>query len=388
MTPTVSVVIPSYNHEKFIQECIQSVLNQTFQDFEIIITDDASSDDTIILIEGFDDSRIKLFKHPKNMGASIAANNCILNASGKYIAMLNSDDSWHPHKLEMQLKYLETHPDISIVFSKVNWVNEDGNLLKDGLPYNNVFNVENRNRYEWLRHFFLVGNSLCHPSSLIRRDKYFDIGFLNPSFSNLPDLDLWVRFCLKYDIYILEQPLIRFRRINEQSNASGNSISSRIRNRFEYKQILDHFLKIRDPKELLTIFPESAQYGVISPETIPYFLSRIAINSGVDYMMLWGLENIYSLLKDKVAARKLEEHCNFSHKDFIKLSGVCDSYKISILPIESLFPIQMDLTDVGGFEYFLSLLKKYIKDINSIFRAFFVLSKNLLKDIFQLKGFW
>ncbi|HSE39385.1 MAG TPA: glycosyltransferase family 2 protein, partial [Acidobacteriota bacterium] len=97
--PTVSVIIPSYNHERFVQECIQSVLNQTFQDFEIIITDDASIDRTVEIIEQFDDPRIKLFKHSINQGVSIAANNCIKHAKGKYIAWLSSDDAWYSEKL-------------------------------------------------------------------------------------------------------------------------------------------------------------------------------------------------------------------------------------------------------------------------------------------------
>lgn len=383
MIPVVSVIIPSFNHEKFIQECIQSVLDQTFQDFEIVITDDGSLDRTVEIIEGFSDPRIKLFKHEFNKGASAAANHCILNSSGKYIAMLSSDDAWYPNKLDVQVKFLDAHPDVSAVFGKVDWMDEKGNSLRMGFPYNNIFDVENRDRFKWLRHFFLVGNSLCHPCSLIRRENYFDVGLLNPSFSSLPDFDLWVRFCLKYNIYILDQPLVRFRRINDQKNASGNNVPNRVRNRFEYKKILDHFLSIQDPKELLLIFPESVNYGIVSPETIPYFFSRMAINTGVDFMMLWGLENIYLMLKDDLMVGKLEKQCNFNHLSFIKLSGECDVFKVSILPVYALFPLQAE-GNPGRFDHAFLILKKYMKDVSSIFRAFFFLFKNLVRDFFQL----
>jgi glycosyltransferase involved in cell wall biosynthesis len=115
MRPTVSVIIPSYNHERYVKECIESVLSQTYQDFEIIITDDGSTDRTVKIIKNFSDPRIKLFVHTKNRGACIAANNCIKHSIGKYIAMHSSDDAWYEEKLEIQIKYLEDHPRIAAV---------------------------------------------------------------------------------------------------------------------------------------------------------------------------------------------------------------------------------------------------------------------------------
>jgi glycosyltransferase involved in cell wall biosynthesis len=171
--PIVSVIIPSYNHEAYIAECINSVLNQTFQDFEIIITDDASTDRTVQVIERFNDPRIKLFKHSINKGASVATNNCIRQSKGKYIAMLSSDDAWYPNKLDIQVKYLDTHPKIGAVFGKADWIDETGAIIKSRhFPYMDVFNVRNRSRFEWLNHFFNKGNCLCHPCSLVRRKCY------------------------------------------------------------------------------------------------------------------------------------------------------------------------------------------------------------------------
>lgn len=380
MAPTVSVIIPSYNHGRFIRQCIQSVLDQTFQDFEIIITDDGSSDRSIEIIEEFVDPRIKLFKHLVNKGASVASNNCIINSTGKYIAMLSSDDIWYPEKLEIQVNYLEAHPEISIVFGKVDWIDVSGNLLVAGFPYKDIFNVKNRTRFEWLRHFFKVGNCLCHPCSLIRRDHYLEVGLLDPSFANLPDFDLWVRFCLKYDIHILDQPLVYFRRINEQENASGDNITGRIRNRFEYKQILTHYLSIQDPNELLLIFPEAGQYGKVSSGIIPYFLSRVAIDSGTDFMMLWGLENIYTLLKNEVTAQMLEEQCGFTYLDFIKLAGQYDVYKMSLISMQASIPIKLP-GDVDRTSPLFLAFKKYFRDLFLVFRTFLSVSKNFLKDI-------
>ena len=125
-TPTVSVVIASYNHEKYVAETIESVLNQTFQDFEIIITDDGSSDKTVEMIKQFSDPRINLFVFEKNKGACSALNNSIINSKGKYIACLNSDDSWELNKLEKQVKFLDENPDIGAVFTNAKIIDENG----------------------------------------------------------------------------------------------------------------------------------------------------------------------------------------------------------------------------------------------------------------------
>jgi len=378
MNPTVSVVIPSYNHENFIQECIQSVLNQTFQDFEIVITDDGSSDNTIAKIQEFSDKRIKLFKFPINSGASIAANNSILNSSGKYIAMLNSDDVWFPDKLAIQVDYLEKNQNIAAVFGKANFINNANRKLTKFSLYKDVFNVANRTRQEWLRFFFLTGNCLCHPCSLVRRDAYFDVGLLNPAFSGLPDFDFWVRLCLKYDIHVLDQELINFRILNETMNASGDNINNRIRNKFEYKQILNNFLSIKKPEELRLIFPEAIKYGEISSELIPYFLGRIAIQSGIDFKLLWGLEVIYSLLQNKETSHQLKLNSNFTFADFYILTLQSDVFKTSIFPVNSVFN-QFEISTRNSLA---NSFIKYLKDIYLIMLTFLYLTRNFIRKLF------
>jgi len=365
MPPTVSVIIPSYNHEKFIEECIQSVLDQTFQDFEIIITDDASTDHTVELIENFGDPRIKLFKHTKNQGASIASNNCINHAQGKYIAMLSSDDAWYPEKLEVQVNYLNQHPEIGAVFGKVDWVDETGQIIRNkSFPYMDVFNVSNRSRLEWLRHFFYKGNCLCHPCSLVRRECYEKIGLLNPTFANVPDFELWVRLCLHYEIQILDQKLIRFRRMTNELNASGDTNTGRIRNRFEYRHTLDHYLQITDPDEFLLVFPKAAKYGRVTADTIPFFLGQLAIESDVDFMVLWGLDQIYDLLQNERIAETLQTNFGFKHRDFIALSGKHDPLRISVLfPVRQATPVS---AQPSLWRMFLSASRQYAKEVYMI----------------------
>jgi teichuronic acid biosynthesis glycosyltransferase TuaG len=131
MLPKVSIITPSYNSEKFISETIQSVQNQTHQNWEMIIIDDCSQDKTAEIIERFikNDYRIQLHKLDKNSGAGIARNTAIQLAKGDYIAFLDADDLWKPEKLEQQLAFMKSN-NMPFTFSFYDWIDESGNSLK------------------------------------------------------------------------------------------------------------------------------------------------------------------------------------------------------------------------------------------------------------------
>jgi glycosyltransferase involved in cell wall biosynthesis len=337
-TPKVTVAIASYNHEKFIDECLQSVLKQTFQDFEIIITDDGSSDTTVSRISTINDKRVQLERFSQNKGACIAINNSIRKAKGQYVAILNSDDAWAPLKLQKQVDFLDHNPNIGAVFSRTTFIDEHSKeMLSTNTPYFFVFDQENRSRFEWLSYFFSHGNSICHPSILIRRECYEKVGLYNECMANLPDLDMWVRLCLQYEIHILHDKLVRFRIRHGEVNASGNTLPNQIRTRFEYKQILNHYLLIKETNDFLAIFPEASKYGKVSVNTIPYFLARLALDVNNNTWQLWGLELLYKLLENKEMSKNIEDQFGFSYRDFYKLTAKFDTFSVS--PIISSYPI-------------------------------------------------
>lgn len=109
MNGLVSVIMPSYNVEKYIAASIKSVIAQTYRDWELIVVDDCSSDNTVQIIKKFNDSRIRLFINDKNSGAAIARNRALREAKGRWIAFLDSDDIWHPDKLKLQISYMEKY---------------------------------------------------------------------------------------------------------------------------------------------------------------------------------------------------------------------------------------------------------------------------------------
>ena len=123
----VSIIMPSYNAAKFIAASIQSVIDQTYRNWELLITDDCSKDDTVKIVEKFivEDNRIKLFSTGKNSGPACARNKSLKNATGKYIAFLDSDDIWVSNKLETQIKFM-IEKNIAFSFSSYSVIKEDG----------------------------------------------------------------------------------------------------------------------------------------------------------------------------------------------------------------------------------------------------------------------
>jgi len=331
--PMVSIGIPSYNHEKYISKTIDSILNQTFQDFEIIITDDGSSDKTVAKIKEFSDPRIKLHVFKQNEGACKALNNCIINSKGKYFSYISSDDVWEHDKLEKQVKYLDENPLTPAVFTKVKIIDEDGKeFTKKDHPYSNVFKQENRSRSEWLNHFFYVGNCICHPSIMIRKDVYKELGLYNGRMANLPDFDMWVRLCLKYDFHILDEELTKFRVRKDEKNVSGTTPTAKLRYNFERLHIFDHYLKIDDTEFFKKIFPDAHKFGKLKANMIPYFLAKLAYETNIDLMQLWALNTLYNFMQSNEIVDQLRDSYDFYYPDFIKMSGKSDFsniYKIS-----------------------------------------------------------
>ncbi|MBI1820253.1 MAG: tetratricopeptide repeat protein [Nitrospirae bacterium] len=321
--PKVSVIIPSYNHETFVAEAIQSVLDQTFQDFEIVITDDGSTDGTVNEIKKFRDPRIRLFIFEKNQGACVSANKCVTEAKGEYIAMLSSDDLFLPDKLEKQVKFLDENPDISAVFGQARIINEKGNDFSNKSHfYCSIFNQPNRSRFEWLNVFFYKGNCLCHPSVLIRNKCYREIGMYNERLVQLPDFEFWVRICLKYEIYVMPECLIKFRVRDGELNASGNRPEVHIRSVFEFEKALRLFLIITK-EDYDKIFPDAIKDPEICDDDLVPFLTALRaldVKNNPVYFR-FALDTIYSLLGEEKIARKIKEKYNFGYKDLVNLSA-------------------------------------------------------------------
>jgi glycosyltransferase involved in cell wall biosynthesis len=321
--PKVSVLIPAYNHEEFVGCAIRSVLDQHFQDFEIVITDDGSDDGTLDRIREFSDPRIRVFVHEKNRGAVAAERTCFENSAGRYIAILNSDDAFLPDKLEKQVKFLDENPRYGAVFSHAEIIDEKGNTFTDEKSFFfRIFAQPNRDRYQWLNYFFNSVNCLCHPSVLIRRECFDTLGFYDERFAQLPDFDFWVRLCMKYEIFIIPEKLVKFRVLSDNRNASGESREAQIRHSVELFEILHHFLSIPAYNDFITIFPRTdITLDQKDDDFIPFYLAKLGLEKKSPVYHLFAISILYSLFSDREMIMRLQEKFGFSTADLIEITG-------------------------------------------------------------------
>ena len=366
--PRISVIIPSYNHEKYVAEAIRSVLDQTFDDFEIVITDDGSTDGTVEEIKKFKDPRIRLFTFKENRGACAAARKCLDEAKGEFIAVLSSDDAFLPDKLEKQVRFLDERPDLRAVFGFARIVDEEGVEFTDEKHfYFNIFRQENRTRHQWLRHFFFKGNCLCHPSALIRRKLYDEIGYYDERFAQLPDFDFWIRTCLRHEIFVIPEELIRFRVRAGEANVSGSRPEARRRVRYEMSRIFKHYFELSSPDDLLKVFPEAEKYGRVVKDMIPYFMARVAIDNATIHPVhtLLGINVLFDLLGDRTAAERLEKEYGFRHADFLRLTGEKDLFNIEAYQRKQEFEREIAEKDriLAGKDRLLAARERQIEDM-------------------------
>jgi len=329
--PSVSVLISSYNHEKYIGSAIGSVLNQTSEDLEIIVMDNGSTDKTSVEIKKIKDDRLRSYRFEENVGISRALNFGLEKAKGEYICYFGSDDIYLPEKLEKQVAYLDSHPRVGAIFSYADFINESGNIFTDeNHPFAVMNQHTNQNRYKWLNYFFYKCRWLWHPSMMIRKPVYKSLGKHDPRLAQIHDFDLGMRLSLNYEIHIIQEPLVQFRIREGNMNASANTIQAQVRSMFEFAHVLKNYLTIKSVDEFLRIFPEESKRhsDITRNELIPFYIARLALTVPHVFHQKFALDTLFDLLKNPSTAGLLEKYCNFSYSDFIRLTGKYDLYHV------------------------------------------------------------
>lgn len=200
--PLISIIIPVFNGEKTIKETIESVLNQTVTDFELLVINDGSQDGTVGIVECIQDSRIKVFSYP-NAGQSTSRNRGIELAQGDYISFIDADDLWIPDKLEAQLKALQANSKAGVAYSWTDWIDESSQLLGKG-----SYNTEQGEVFTQL----LLNDFVANGSNvLIRRDALTEVGGFDPSVTAAEDWDLWLRLAARYEFVAVRSPQVLYR---------------------------------------------------------------------------------------------------------------------------------------------------------------------------------
>jgi len=203
--PFVSIVTPAYNAQATVGETIESVLSQTFTNFELIVVDDGSMDDTANVVHQFEDKRIK-YLYQTHKERSEARNNGIKNAKGKYIAFLDADDTWLPEKLEKQMELFEVDPNLGLVYS-------DLYLCEGIFPQKITLYSRIRKLYRGyvpLRTMLEEG-FIQSATPIVKREVFDKVGNFDSNLIPLEDYDMWMRIVAKYSIDFVDQPLAYYR---------------------------------------------------------------------------------------------------------------------------------------------------------------------------------
>lgn len=290
--PLVSVILCTYNDERYIAETIKSVLYQTFKNFEFIIWNDGSTDGTQSIIKSFKDDRIRYFFH-ENTGLGVALGLACKEAKGKYIARIDGDDICLPYRLEKEVDFLEKQADYVLVSSSVYYINEEGTIIGRSFPW--TWHKCQKKQF-----------SIVHPAAMYRRDAYNSTyGYLN--LRACEDRLLWSSLIKKGKFWVIEEPLIKYRLLSTSLSHAYDmqSIYARMLEMMRIK-ICDGTCPIESDIELHNLLYDYAKNSRLSLSVYTYkqsleeklyrLMSKL-LGEKISTKIVCTLKNIYCLIR-------------------------------------------------------------------------------------------
>jgi glycosyltransferase involved in cell wall biosynthesis len=200
--PKISIIMPVYNGEKFIKKTIDSILNQSFSDYELIIVDDGSVDDSYKIIHSYHDKRIRYFKNEKNSGIVFSLNRALGIASAEYIARIDADDICLENRFKIQLDFLENNKNVGVCSGSICYIDADGN---EGIT------VRMPTSADECKVKFLFGNPIIHPASMFRRELAVKVGGYTEGMEPAEDYDFWLKLLEISEVQNVEEVLLKYR---------------------------------------------------------------------------------------------------------------------------------------------------------------------------------
>ena len=292
----ISVILPTHNRANLLAEAIESVLNQSYSNLELIVIDDASSDNTSSLVKSYSDNRIHYIKHNENKHASASRNTGISNAKGKYIAFLDDDDTWLPNKLEKQVYLLDKCPQSTgLIYCWMDYINQNNEVTSTVNPTLRGYifkDVLDKQR---------IGG--C-PTLLIRKSVISQSGLFDETLLRGNDGDFIRRICLKYEVDLIPEVLVKvktdhgMKRISDNNksglNASLKSYTSRLQ---KFKNVLHNY-----PVQTSNIYASIAHHHAMLGNT--NYAIRYSIKSvSVDLMGTYKYRILLKAIKDFVNSK-------------------------------------------------------------------------------------
>lgn len=321
--PLVSVILPVYNGADFVGKTIESILNQTYTNIELIIVDDASTDHSREVIRSYSDSRIRTIFCEKNRNVVYSGNKGFEATKGKYIALIGHDDLWKSDKLEKQVAFLEEHPSYCACFSYIDVIDEDLKIVKDSFFYG-LFSRKNRSAEAWIRELFMEGNCFCAPSACIRKTVLDKVGHYRYALVQLQDYDLWLRLFLEGEVYIYPEILTYYRRFNNRKNLSVINEETQVRSGHEDQYIRSSYVNSMPKDTFVKIFSKYMQNANARDEKEILCEKMILLWNAEIYLARYGFAD---LLEDEECRKILEEKYQLDLNSFYRLNALSTGFE-------------------------------------------------------------
>ena len=210
----LSILLPVYNGENFLNQCIESMLNQTYDNFELLIIDDGSIDNSKNIINNYNDSRITFIENKKNIGLTDTLNKGLRQAKGDYIARIDQDDIALENRLLEQMDYLSKHPDIKLIGTWCEIIDENNNKIKS------IRRPINRKK---ILEAFVSYNPFLHSSVIFEKSTALNLGGYSTSFVHAQDFDLWYKIASKNNVYNVPHELVKIRWHSQRATLSAQN---------------------------------------------------------------------------------------------------------------------------------------------------------------------
>jgi len=283
--PKVTVLMSVYNSEKYLRVAIDSILNQTYEDFEFLIINDGSKDDSLNIIKSYNDKRIRLISR-KNKGLVASLNEGIVKANGEYIARQDSDDASTPNRLAKEVEFLDSNPDIGLVGSNY--------IVMDSISWKALAETTVFTNPKDLKLAQITCNQYGHGSIMMRKDVAIRCKGYDPKVGYVEDYDLWNRISRITKIANIEESLYLYRK-NEEGISQSN-LETQIKQTFAVRdKSFKHFMKNKSQYSILNYSPSGKDYNVrksILYRDLAYLY--IKYNKKINALFMLGFAFVYN----------------------------------------------------------------------------------------------
>lgn len=328
--PMVTVVLPCYNHEAFVRESIESVLDQTYENIDLVILENGSTDGSAEIIREYEDRARVIYFEENDINEGRKAFRKA--TQGEYFAIMTSDDLWEREKIQRQIDFLADHPEYDACFTWADLFDQEtGKSVED---VTEAFRAENRSRGEWIRYFWTVGNCLCCPSVVMKSEVYFKIWERDVSHWQHYDFVGWLRMLyFGYSFYVMPEVLVHMRKHSASiTYGEQNGAGKRMRN--ERQSIKIEMLESLTDEQFAEAFRPNFYYGKAASH-IEFLCEKILLllKEGVNNQDIQplALDFFYRHYQEPGVQEALKETYGFPREYFNRVCsqmGVMDiSYK-------------------------------------------------------------